>query len=452
MEKFLSLGAHLSRIEIVKWVRELGASYFLLLEFVVVAFFHSIFFFGYENNAGSFSHVFSTLGVALFFVLFAYGMDLYAQLDGFRVRRIFFYTLWNGLFCLLGQLVLFPRGTFNERYALDLTVFFAVTTFSILLLRLWVKQSGNAIALRYTFIGNSSCFDGLAGPARLQKKHHYQEVSLPAGSKSRSLLELVDFFLEKKIDIVVMSNEDLRKPFNTLLAEQCLREQIVVMDDVEFYMRSLNRFPVDKVEKPWILQHIMERRASHLDLCFRLVDIFVAGLAIALLWPFLLLMGLAIKLTSRGPVFYVQERQGLSCRSFNMIKFRTMRLNSDTAFTRVNDPRVTMIGKVLRPLHLDELPQLWNILKGDMSLIGPRPETLVFAKKMQEKIALYNLRYLVKPGLTGLAQVNAGYAADTVDDTVEKLSHDLYYLQKRSIKLNLKIFLRTFFILGWKGR
>jgi lipopolysaccharide/colanic/teichoic acid biosynthesis glycosyltransferase len=171
---------------------------------------------------------------------------------------------------------------------------------------------------------------------------------------------------------------------------------------------------------------------------------------LVLMSPILVAVALAVRLESKGPVLFVQERQGRFNRPFRIFKFRTMYHEPHSTgqpVTRVGDPRVTPVGRVLRRLHLDELPQLLNILRGEMSLVGPRPEALEIARRMHAELPLYELRYLVRPGLTGHAQVKQGYAVDTVLDTQAKLAYDLYYLCNYSLRLDLQILLRTLFFL-----
>jgi len=183
----------------------------------------------------------------------------------------------------------------------------------------------------------------------------------------------------------------------------------------------------------------------------RLSDLVMSAVGLIVLSPLLLAIIVAIRLTSPGPVFFVQERQGRYFRPFRMLKFRTMRhdeeVQADTSFARIGDSRVTSVGRALRRTHLDELPQLVNVLRGEMSVVGPRPEAIDFARNMHEMIPLYELRYLVRPGLTGHAQLKQGYAADTVIDTQTKLSYDLYYLCNYSLRLDVRLLLRTAFFL-----
>ena len=173
----------------------------------------------------------------------------------------------------------------------------------------------------------------------------------------------------------------------------------------------------------------------------RIVDIFVACLLLVLSAPFWLLIALAIRLDSKGPVFYIQKRVGKGGRIFSLIKFRSMIDKAEEEgplWACENDKRITRVGRILRLLHLDELPQLLNIIKGDMSLVGPRPERPEFVQQLEQAIPDYGLRHQVKPGITGWAQVNFPYAS-TFEESEEKLRYDLHYIERQSFWFDLKI-------------
>jgi len=174
----------------------------------------------------------------------------------------------------------------------------------------------------------------------------------------------------------------------------------------------------------------------------RTFDVLVSGLALVLGSPVLLLVALSVKLSSRGPVFFGQERMGIDGQLFKMLKFRTMRADSDqpARFTTPDDPRRTAVGTWLRRTSLDELPQFWNVLKGEMSLVGPRPERPVFIEEFKRQIPRYHLRHMVKSGITGWAQVN-GLRGDT--SIKDRIDYDLYYIENWSLLFDLKILLRT---------
>ncbi len=177
----------------------------------------------------------------------------------------------------------------------------------------------------------------------------------------------------------------------------------------------------------------------------RAFDILVSSLALLLLSPLLLVLAIAVKLTSRGPVFYAQERMGMDGQLFHMFKFRTMKTDAESQgakFATADDPRRTSIGTFLRKSSLDELPQFWNVLVGDMSLVGPRPERPVFIHEFKKQIPRYHLRHMVKSGITGWAQVNGLRGNTSIKDRID---YDLYYIENWSMLFDLKILVRTAF-------
>jgi lipopolysaccharide/colanic/teichoic acid biosynthesis glycosyltransferase len=177
----------------------------------------------------------------------------------------------------------------------------------------------------------------------------------------------------------------------------------------------------------------------------RILDLLISLLAAPFLLALLVALAVVIKFDSPGPVFFVQPRVGQGERVFRMIKFRSMRKTDDAIearFAAAGDDRVTKVGRFLRRTRLDELPQIWNVLKGDMSLVGPRPEQLGFVREFEKEIPFYGYRHLVKPGISGWAQINLGYAA-CVEETKEKLQFDLYYAKNSSLWLDLVILWRT---------
>ena len=184
----------------------------------------------------------------------------------------------------------------------------------------------------------------------------------------------------------------------------------------------------------------------------RLMDILVSGIALLLLSPILLLTALAIKLDSKGPVLYSQSRVGLMGEPYKIYKFRSMRTDAEANGIAVwageNDPRITRVGKFVRATRLDELPQVWNILKGEMSLVGPRPERPLFVAQLAESLPYYHERHRVKPGLTGWAQINYRYGASK-DDSRMKLRYDLYYAKNFSVFLDVIILMKTIRVVLW---
>ncbi len=182
----------------------------------------------------------------------------------------------------------------------------------------------------------------------------------------------------------------------------------------------------------------------------RLFDIFVALLAMTIISPIIIIIVIAIKLDSKGPVFFVQERVGKNGKPFNVIKFRTMiqdaEANTGPVWATEADPRITRVGRVLRHLRLDEIPQAINILRNEMSLVGPRPERKFFVDKISELYPLYPRRHQVKPGITGWAQVKQGYDT-TLEASRLKLKYDLFYLENISLRLDFKIIMYTVYVM-----
>jgi len=222
---------------------------------------------------------------------------------------------------------------------------------------------------------------------------------------------------------------------------------MALVDFVTLHEELVYEIPLDHINDEWLFMASLSTSRIHIRRLKRLVDIVVSliGLVIGLI-P-LALAALAIKLTSRGPVLYRQERLGRDSTPFVLLKLRTMRTDAESqsgpVWSTDNDPRVTPIGRFLRKFRLDEIPQLINVLRGEMSLVGPRPEREVFIQKLTEKIPFYAERLLVPPGITGWAQVMAPYAA-SIEDSRVKLQFDLYYIKHMSFFLDILVFAKTF--------
>jgi exopolysaccharide biosynthesis polyprenyl glycosylphosphotransferase len=172
----------------------------------------------------------------------------------------------------------------------------------------------------------------------------------------------------------------------------------------------------------------------------------LAALGLLLAAPLMLLVAIAIRLDSRGPALYWQERVGRNGRSFTLAKFRSMRTDAEAGsgpvWAGADDPRITRVGRWLRKLRIDEIPQLWSVIRNDMSLVGPRPERPFFVQDLERQVPGYGQRHVVKPGVTGWAQINYSYG-NTIDDAFIKLQYDLYYVRHRSLALDVAILLRT---------
>ena len=220
-----------------------------------------------------------------------------------------------------------------------------------------------------------------------------------------------------------------------------------IREYTQVYEEITHRVPVQHVERDFYKYFPFSRSNKNRFYLFisGFFNVIFASLVLLVFLPLLPIVLLGNLIANRGPLFYTQERVGLNGVIFTMIKLRTMVTNAESEgaqWAQKADRRITPFGKILRNLRIDEIPQCLNILKGDMSLIGPRPERPVFVKELSEKIAFYDIRHVVKPGLTGWAQVRGRYV-NSVDDTLEKLQYDLFYIKHRNIFLDLNILLKT---------
>jgi exopolysaccharide biosynthesis polyprenyl glycosylphosphotransferase len=253
-------------------------------------------------------------------------------------------------------------------------------------------------------------------------------------------------------EVIVTNNEMRLVPG---LVEECLTQGVRVASAGDLVERYMGRVPIDSVDVHWYLglpdRDVWKRPYAVVR---RLFDLL---LSLALSIPFLVLLPLLIaliRLDARGPAFISQRRVGEGGREFNLLKLRTMTLDAEAAgpqYAIAGDPRVTRIGRFLRATRLDEFPQLLNIARGEMSFIGPRPERPEFVTDLEVKIPHFRSRLLMKPGLTGWAQIKGGYAG-TIPEITRKLEYDLYYIKNRSLRLDLQIFASTFgTVFGRKG-
>lgn len=244
---------------------------------------------------------------------------------------------------------------------------------------------------------------------------------------------------------VVVAETALRIPRYQRAALACLGCGCRVTDETTFFETAYGEVPVSHITPQWFLSADLRGHREEHAVVKRVFDVAIAlGAAVAAA-PLMAFIALIIWLEDRGAVIYAQARVGQSGRTFTLYKFRTMRADAEAAgstWAAANDRRVTRVGRVLRRLRFDELPQLWNILRGDMSVVGPRPERPEFVRPLANLIPFFNERHLIKPGLTGWAQINYPYGA-TVADARRKLQLDLYYIKHISLELDLIILLRT---------
>jgi sugar transferase (PEP-CTERM system associated) len=265
---------------------------------------------------------------------------------------------------------------------------------------------------------------------------------------------LYDLVRANRIDEIVVALDDRRRnlPVDDILL--CKMNGISIIEDTTFYERQLGKITLDSLRPSNVFYSDGFSQAVLRASSKRLFDIVVSGFMLIATLPIMLLTAAAILLESggRGTIIYRQERVGRNGRPFDVYKFRSMREDAErdgeAQWARSNDERVTRVGRFIRKSRIDELPQLYNVLNGDMSFVGPRPERPQFVAELQEQIPYYALRHHVKPGITGWAQICYPYGASVVD-AKEKLQYDLYYLKNYSVFLDLTILFQTAQVILW---
>ncbi|MGR8919092.1 MAG: TIGR03013 family XrtA/PEP-CTERM system glycosyltransferase, partial [Gammaproteobacteria bacterium] len=255
-----------------------------------------------------------------------------------------------------------------------------------------------------------------------------------------------------EVEEIVVATDDRRKglPVDDIL--DCKMHGIRILESAEFFERQLGKIRLDSLHPSNLIFTDGFTQAVIVATEKRVLDVLVSALMIVATLPVMLVTAAAIYLESGGPVLYRQERVGRRGKVFTLLKFRSMRQDAEAGgavWASQNDARVTRVGEFIRKTRIDELPQLFNVLRGDMSFVGPRPERPQFVAELAEAIPYYDLRHHVKPGITGWAQVLYPYGA-SINDAREKLQYDLYYLKNYSLFLDINIVLQTIQVILWR--
>ncbi|VXC52526.1 TIGR03013 family XrtA/PEP-CTERM system glycosyltransferase [Sphingomonas sp. AX6] len=276
---------------------------------------------------------------------------------------------------------------------------------------------------------------------------------IPEAIARDAIYNLADHVVLLNASEVVLALEERR---NALPLKDLLRIKttgVHVNEISTFLERETGRVDLDSVNPSWLIFSDGFSSGRMFSSAFkRLFDIGASLLLLVLTLPLILIAAIAVKLDSKGPAFYRQRRVGLYNQGFDIIKLRSMRSDAEVAGTAVwaekNDPRITRIGRIIRKIRVDELPQCWSVLKGEMSFVGPRPERPQFVEDLETQLSYYAERHMVKPGITGWAQINYPYGA-SIDDSRQKLEYDLYYAKNYSPFLDLLILLQTIRVVLW---
>jgi exopolysaccharide biosynthesis polyprenyl glycosylphosphotransferase len=276
------------------------------------------------------------------------------------------------------------------------------------------------------------------------KLHALDGVDPPLANRAG----LVEAVTSERPDVVVLAGEEPADDARALsdLLDHSGELSFRVVGAQDFHEHAFGRVPVSSLPPTWFMSLLHLNQRLYPRLLKRGLDLLLAGVGLLLAIPLLIVIAVAVRLSGPGPVLFRQLRLGEGGRTFTLVKFRTMidgaEKPGEAVWAHANDARVTRLGRLLRKARLDELPQLWNVLRGEMSIVGPRPERPEFLPLLEMQVPFWTRRHLVKPGITGWAQVSHGYTA-SADETSDKLSYDLYYVKNRSLLLDLAIVAKT---------
>jgi exopolysaccharide biosynthesis polyprenyl glycosylphosphotransferase len=377
-----------------------------------------------------------------------------------------------GLTPLLGALLAWAASLFVGVGSLGDSLIPAVMgAVPVAVLGCWLKaRFDRHVAVRIAVIGDPDVAEGLDREITVAKIRGYQLAGwisvggrppiepVPGVCHLGSIEELRRIVRSQRIELLVHaqgpSGEVSRLDIFEGVGAACLDLPVRLIEASQFYEELLGHVPVGQINAAWFqyLMHPRYRRTPPISK--RLFDVAVGSAALVVAAPLIALFAVAIKLSDRGPVLYRQPRVGEGGREFEMVKLRSMRpgAQADGAqWSSRDDDRVLPVGRLMRKLHIDELPQLWNVLRGDMTLVGPRPEQTELVSELERRFPHYERRSLVKPGITGWAQVRCGYAG-TKEGSAWKLCHDLYYLKHRSLLADLMIICETSRALGRRAQ
>lgn len=324
--------------------------------------------------------------------------------------------------------------------------------------RVWTRVVlSRLLVQKVAFLGNNALVEEIKKDLTITPHLGFSVVPLPDLKSGREVKEYwrpngrccAD--LASKIDLLVVDAEEAEKSpaVGGLLLSTAVMEEIPIITHLDFYEDLYGKIPPEHAAKPtWLLSNVLHNNNPLYVFVKRGMDIFLAAFGLLLALPFMAAAYGALRLSGgAGPVFFFQKRVGYLGRRFIIWKFRTMVRGADKAGPLYRsdggDSRITRLGRLLRQSRLDELPQLWNVLKGDMSIVGPRPEWIREVNILEKSIPHYHLRHLVKPGVTGWAQIHQ-QATASERESVEKLNYDLYYIKNMSLALDIGIVLRTF--------
>lgn len=358
-----------------------------------------------------------------------------------------------------GIFALLPLTGFNREF-LHLSAMSAV--FGMLITRVSASHAGNAGILKRKILVFGTGERALAVKRALNKSDpsaeilgffpgpNEEEVAVPVNLLLSRARSLTDTAIQLKADEIVVAVSERRggaMPLRELL--DCKLQGIRVLDLASHFEQTLGQIRLESLYAGWLIFGDGFRQGSVRTIIKRIFDIVCASILIVFSMPIMAVAALAIIVENGFPILYRQERVGLGGRLFNVIKFRSMRRDAEKdgkpVWAKAKDDRITKVGNIIRKLRIDELPQLFSVLSGGMSLVGPRPERPFFVDQLTKEIPFYAVRHSVKPGVTGWAQVRYHYGS-TVEDSAEKLQYDLYYVKNHSLFLDILVLFETVWV------
>lgn len=384
-----------------------------------------------------------------------YDLQIVKERSELFVRLLQAIGVWSIL--VAGIYVLFPSMFLGEGVSV-LAVFLLL--FSLIAWRVaffWLSQR-SALAKSTLILGTGELAKKIAAETLRRPEVGIRIVGFlgeDRGLVGRSIVnptvlgdvsELASIVIQECVDevVVAMPEGRGRLPFKALLDLKL--KGVSIVEGTNLYEKLTGKIAVESLRPSWLIFSEGFRKSPVTHFYKRLFGIVLSALGLILLMPVMVLVALFIKLDSRGPILFRQKRVGENGKLFDLLKFRSMNVDAEATTGPVwalkDDSRITRVGKFIRKVRLDELPQFINVLKGDMSFVGPRPERPHFIEQLSERIPYYNQRHTVKPGITGWAQVRYHYGG-SIDDTLEKLQYDLYYIKHMCISLDLLIIFQT---------
>ncbi|MDD5431141.1 MAG: sugar transferase [Candidatus Pacebacteria bacterium] len=398
-------------------------------------------FFGYHLQPFTFIFI---IWVIIFYIAGLY--DLKSLKNDLEFQKSFWYSM--GFNIVLAALFFYLIPYFSITPKTNLILLFIVFVIvSYIWRRIFNLFAGETSAsTKILMVGSNQTVEEIIKHLEKNPQLGYQiKFWMKEGLKDHEFEHLSQIVVANEINTIVVPAHLKKDNQSAKLIYQTLVLGVEVIDLATLYELIYKKVPLAELEEVWFLENLVKKHKIYGAIKEPVERMLFLILSIALL-PLFIFIGILVKLTSKGPAIFKQKRVGKSEEEFTIYKFRTMRQDAEKNGPQwanyFNDERATPIGKILRRTHLDELPQLFNIVKGDLSFIGPRPERPEFVNELKNKVPYYELRLLNKPGITGWAQINFRYGA-SVEETYEKLQYDIYYIKNNSPFLDAQIILKT---------